>query len=131
MIRLVAQRRKFDCGIAALAAALRQDYTDVFVVAAQVASKRLHVGLTTTDLLNVASKFGRPMRRVHYRKVDVEEDSGVLGINWNNPKRHGADGHWVVLYKGVILDPSGPEVWEASVYLETNGGRPATLLVEK
>lgn len=132
MIQLVAQRRSFDCGVAVISMWAHMRYEDVFVAAVQTAPRwKRSGGLSTRQLIAIAQRVGRHLVPVNYRKVDLEEHTGILGINWNKPKNHGADGHWVVLFEGVIVDPSGPEVWDAASYLQVNNGRAATLLVEK
>ena len=123
---LVTQRRTFDCGIAALAMTSHVPYEDVYVAAVSVAKRGITSGLNVKQLQQVAVKLGRKLKRVDYRRVDLEEDSGVLGLNY--PKTD--IGHWVVLWRGTLIDPSDLSVWDAEDYMKANKARPGTLLVE-
>lgn len=132
-MKVQRQQDVHDCGVAALASFMGRTYADVYVAAVAVspAFGRRADGLRLMDLERVARAFGFQTKRVDYRRVDLEEDEGVLGVNWNRPKDHGgAVGHWVVLRRGLICEPdtTGSDVVEADVYLTTRGGRVGTLL---
>lgn len=129
---VIPQRRDQDCGVAALACYLGVRYEDAFVAAVHVAPKWKRAGgLGMKEMCRAAARIGRPLERVHWRRVDLDESVGILGINWNNPKDHnGSWGHWVVLFRGVIADPRDPSIGDASDYLTINNGRAGTLLVE-
>lgn len=129
MIPIVAQRRSFDCGVACVAMVCHVEYSDAFFVAAKIAGSKLREGLTVAQLARVAARLKRPMRKVHYRKVDLDEDAGILGVLWPGPAWK--SGHWVVLRHGTIIDPERGEVWDADEFMRSKKGRPATLLVEK
>jgi len=134
-MKIHQQRKGYDCGVAALASFIdRVSYEDVYVaaVAASDAFQRRE-GLGIDDMIRIAKAFGRTLHRVHWRRVDLEEHTGILGVNWDRSvwKYHGAQGHWVVLRRGVIIDPSGPEYDDATDYLLKNKGRAGTLLQER
>lgn len=129
-----AQRRGYDCGVAALASFIGCSYEDAYVAAAaQSASFLRRQGLTIPDMISMAAAFGRRLVRKHYTRVDLDEDGGILGVNWHRSqwKRHGSTGHWVVLIHGTIIDPSGPSHGDAADYLAVNKGRAGTLLQER
>jgi ABC-type bacteriocin/lantibiotic exporter with double-glycine peptidase domain len=129
---IIAQRRDQDCGVAALALYVHRRYEDVFVAAIQRCPTMVKDGgLTLDDLVAIAKSFGYGLKRVHYRKVDLDSDAGVLGVNWNKPKEHGSRGHWVVLREGTIICPRLPSVWDADDYLKIENGRVGTLLVRE
>jgi hypothetical protein len=128
-----AQRQGHDCGVSALASYLGTTYEDTFVAAVATSkdfSRRM--GLTIPDMITMAAAFGRRLVRVDYRRVDLEEHIGILGVNWHRSqwKRHGASGHWVILREGTIIDPVGPRYGDAHDYLVVNKGRAGTLLRE-
>lgn len=128
-----AQRRGYDCGVAALAGFIGASYEDCYVAAAATSPQFLkRQGLTIPDMISMASAFGRTLVRTHYRRVDIDEHVGILGINWDRSqwKRHGSTGHWVILRAGTIIDPSGPSYGDAADYLVANKGRVGTLLRE-
>lgn len=131
--RIHAQRQSHDCGVAALAGYLGSTYEDAYVAAAATSEAFLRrQGLTIADMITMAREFGRTLVRTHYRKVDLDEHVGILGVNWRKSdwKRHGATGHWVILRAGTIIDPVGPSYGDAADYLAVNHGRVGTLLRE-
>ena len=128
-----AQRRNYDCGVAALAGFLGVAYEDAYVAAiAASATFRSRQGLSIPDMIAMARGFGRTLTRTHYKRVDLEEHVGILGVNWDRSvwRKHGSQGHWVILRAGTIIDPSGPCYSDAADYLITNKGRAGTLLRE-
>lgn len=130
-MKIHAQRRSHDCGVAALASFLGTTYEDMYVAAVAASDHFMRgQGLTIPNMIRMAEAFGRTLRPLHWRKVDVDEHTGILGVNWHRSqwKRHGAQGHWVILRAGTIIDPSGPSHDDATDYLVTNKGRAGTLL---
>jgi hypothetical protein len=119
--------------VAALATFLNIPYEEMFTAAvAQSKAFRRGDGLTINELLAMAKAFRRPLVRLHHRRVNLEEHSGILGVNWHREEwsARGGSGHWVVLRTGTIIDPSGPTFSDASDYLAVNRGRAGTLLHE-
>lgn len=131
MERIVAQRRDQDCAVAALAWFFHLRYEDAFVAAVSVEPNLIvHGGLTVKQMQEVGKRLGFPLKRVPWNKVDLEEDVGILVVNWNHPeKQGGASGHAVVLRKGTIICPRLPSAWDAEEYLRVEDGRIGTLLV--
>jgi hypothetical protein len=127
-----AQRRGFDCGVACVAMFCHVDYADAFYVAVGVAGTKIRQGLNVGQVQRIAERLQRPLVRVSWQKVDLEEDSGILGVRWTD-KPAWADGHWVVLRCGTIIDPdpAAPRVWDADIYMKHHKARPATLLTER
>lgn len=132
MSKISVTRRSKDCGVAALASYMGVAYEDVYAVALRVSPRfaKKKDGLGIDELRAVASRFKCALSPVHWSKVDLDDQRGVLGVNWNKPKEHGAPGHWVVLSEGTIIDPEGPTYDNASDYLAKNNGRAGTLLTE-
>ena len=107
-------------------------YEDVFVAAVRTAPHwKRDGGLTVREMVATARRLGRRLLLVNWHRVDLDEHVGILGVNWNKPEQQQAHGHWVVLREGTIIDPVGPDVWDADEYLKTNNGRVGTLLVER
>lgn len=130
-MKIHAQRKEHDCGVAALASFLGTTYEDMYVAAAAVSPTFLQrQGLTIGEMIRMARAFGRRLVRLNYRRVDLDEHVGILGVNWDRSvwKRHGAQGHWVVLRAGTIIDPVGPSHYDSDEYLVSNKGRVGTLL---
>lgn len=132
MERIIAQRREQDCAVAALGWYFHLRYEDAFVAAVSVEPNLLRSGgLSVGQIQRVAARLGRPLTRVHHSKVDLEEDKGILIVNWNQPEQQGgAYGHCVLLRKGTIICPRLPSAWDADEYLTVENGRIGTLLVE-
>jgi ABC-type bacteriocin/lantibiotic exporter with double-glycine peptidase domain len=127
---LVAQRRSFDCAVSAAAMFAQVHYNDAFVAAVRT-TRHLSSGMTVSEIARMLRRLGCPVRRVSWRRVDLEEDSGLLMINWNRPAQHGATSHAVVLRRGTLIDPLDPSVWDAEDFLKVKNGRVGTLLVER
>lgn len=130
-MKIHAQRRTHDCGVAALASFIGTTYEDMYVAAAAVSPTFLkRDGLTIPQMIRMASAFGRTLVRRGYRSVDLDEHVGILGVNWHRSawRRHGSQGHWVILRAGTIIDPVGPSHSDALEYLLCNKGRVGTLL---
>lgn len=131
MERIIAQRRDHDCAVACLGWMFRVRYEDAFVAAVSVEPNLIRGGgLTVAQIQKAATRFGRTLARVHHSKVDLEEDRGILVVNWNDPKQQGSFGHCVVLRKGTIICPRLPAAYDADEYLTVENGRVGTLLVE-
>lgn len=126
MRHLVAQQKHFDCGVAALSMWCHIDYPDAYALAVAHVGKKLRRGITLLEMRQLAKLLSHPMVSVHFRTVDLEEHSGILGINWT----HAPGGHWVVLMRGTIIDPAKAQVWNASEYVAAHGARVGTLLAE-
>jgi ABC-type bacteriocin/lantibiotic exporter with double-glycine peptidase domain len=124
-VKIVAQRRSFDCAVAALAFYCGLPYEDVYVAAARTVPGQLRRGMWVREIISTARRLGRRLSRTHWRQVDLEESAGVLMLS----KRQ--TGHAVVLRNGLIIDPEGPTILEADEYLKLHGWRVGTLLVEK
>lgn len=124
---LIAQRRGFDCGVACVAMLCHVDYADAFHVAAMVAGRTLGRGLTIDHIATIARRLKRPLVRVPWQRVDLDEDVGILIVNWiGYPYNHA-----VVLRAGTIIDPDKAYVWDADEYMKAHKARPGTLLKER
>lgn len=129
-----AQRQGHDCGVAALASFVGSRYEDMYVAAVACSHAFMRgEGLSIPDMIRMAQSFKRTLVKVHYRHVDLDEHVGILGVNWHRSmwKKHGSQGHWVILRAGTIIDPVGPSYADAAEYLAINKGRAGTLLKEK
>ena len=127
MERIINQRREFDCSVAAAAMFAQCHYNDALLAAARVV-KRMESGITVGEIARVLKRLGCPVKRVAWQKVDLDNDTGLLVVNWNDedvPYKHA-----VVLRRGTIVDPSDSTTWDADDYLKVNNGRVGTLLAE-
>lgn len=103
------------------------DYSDAYFVAAKLYGPLIRQGLTMSEMARISRHLKRPLRPVHYRKVDLEEDAGILGVLWPRPS---CIGHWVVLRRGTIIDPHKSSVWDADEYMKHYQARNGWLLSE-
>lgn len=127
-VTLIAQRKDWDCGVAALAMLLDTPYGDVAAaVRSVVTSPRLKArGLIVREAEDVAAYLGMPLARIYRRRDYLKDRTGMLGLL--GERLHPA-GHWVVLKSNQILEPDGGSVWDVDAYLAAHKARPCTLLV--
>lgn len=113
IFHIVLQRGTHDCAIACLAGLLGKSYEDVLVASTALVPGAYREGLNNIELMRIAQSLDAKLKR--YKRVDVEEDSGVLGIQLPGQVRNM---HAVLLTHGLIFDPSDKGVvWEADDYL--------------
>ena len=118
-MHIVGQRKKGDCGIAALASYLHLPYEDVYATAVRLDPRCGKFGITMRNLVVVAGAFSRRLKIV--RKPDLEEDCGVLRVNYSD-----GCGHFVVLRRGQIFDVDPPGAWDLEEYLKPKPSRQDT-----
>lgn len=130
---MLAQRHDWDCGVAAIAMLLDLPYGDVAArVRERITDARLRSrGLLLYQMEQVIRACGYRTRRVHRRRGYLDGVTGILALNGG---LCGRVGHWVVVKHGMVLDPSGGEVWHIDDYVRAcstrdSPCRPATLLV--
>jgi len=126
--RIINQRRQFDCAVSAVAMLVQCHYNDALLAAARVVRK-MEDGMSVGEMERVLRRLGCQVRRVPWNAVDIDNDTGLLVVNWNDatlPFKHA-----VVLRRGTIVDPSDSTTWDADDYLKVNNGRAGTLLVER
>jgi ABC-type bacteriocin/lantibiotic exporter with double-glycine peptidase domain len=130
-IKVVSQRKPWDCGLACLAMLTGEPYGDIVVVARDLVDpiKARRRGLIIPDMLLVAGVFGMRLRPIRKQKDYLVGRTGILGLVGGDLDR---SGHWVMLKAGAIVEPdaSPPEVWSVLDYLAEHKARLATLLVE-
>jgi hypothetical protein len=127
-VKVVAQRRDWDCGVAALAMLLARDYGDVSAAVRQTLdpARVKRRGLGVRDAIRVGATLGARLKAVRRRRDYLVGTTGMLGLLGEECAPHG---HWVVFKNGTIIDPNHGEVWDAPGYLAHYQLRPCTLLV--
>jgi hypothetical protein len=81
----------------------------------QAAPLAAREGLTARQLQAVAAKLGaRLFLDMH---ADLNEATGIVGVDFG--RRHA--GHWVVLFRGALIDPAYSTIWEPDDYLSHYG----------
>ena len=129
-IKIVPQKKDYDCGIAAMAMLLGITYGDVSAVVRALygSTKPNKRGIMLYHMEEIASQLDTPLKRVYKAKSYLSGKTGILGMNGGNMD---SAGHWVVLKDGdTILDPDDGAVYKLYDYLEENKCRPATLLIK-
>lgn len=130
-VKVVEQRKNWDCGVAALTMLLKArgqnvEYADVSAIVRTNALWSSRHGMLTRHIEAAAAAFGvqlRVSRRRHGYLDGIR--LGILGIIGG---RMNKAGHWVVLKDGAtVVDPSGGEVWTLADYLAVYRARPSIL----
>ena len=122
-LTVIAQRHKMDCGIAALAMLLDVSYERVAILAYALAAKDVPTaGLTMREVQAIAWQCGSSLDR--HRTYELGTARGILSV-----RREPTWWHLVMLQRGVIVDPTGGRVFDATDYLQSQQARACTLLV--
>jgi hypothetical protein len=116
------QRGLSDCGLVCLQMLLDRPYDVIRDTALKVAPLLHKSGVYVSELQKISKALGVPLV---YRKLSglPEDDLGILRVKI--PRGY----HFVVLFNGVVLNPSDGLVWDAETYLE-NKGQAVGLLTE-
>lgn len=127
VIQLVPKHGFKDCMISALAAYLQHPYEEVLIAAAAVRASCWKNGLAPHEAITIAKRLGHSVRWT--REFDIDEDTGVLGIGYNDSRRE----HVVLLVEGRIyeLEDQPVTVWSPDVYLTYFNAKTALLLVKE
>lgn len=120
-LRLVAMRRRTDCGVASLATLLGLPYEDT-AEAITLTNGRLGSGLYLTSLIRAAAHLGRTLKKV--KTYNPDEAEGILWVDGGTRMQH-----FVVLADGKVFDPQDATLWDLSDYLSVTRGTAKTLLV--
>lgn len=126
-MRVVRQREDWDCGPAALATLTGRSYAACVAAASIVDPK--HEGLYNFEVVDVALRLGAQL--VPTRGFDRDHARGVLRVQWRERSRRGKaspGGHFVVLKKGMILDPHDGKSSPWRKYVSRHGARFGTLM---
>ena len=130
-IKVVMQKKDYDCGIAAMAMLVGVPYGDVSAVCRELygTTKPNKRGLLLYHMEEIGERLGMPLERVYKAKNYLSGKTGILGMNGG---KMDSAGHWVVLKDGdTILDPDDGSVYKIFDYVEANKCRPATILIPR
>jgi ABC-type bacteriocin/lantibiotic exporter with double-glycine peptidase domain len=134
-VKVVNQRKTWDCGVACLAMILARPYGDVAAFARDLLASDIidqakvrRRGLTILDMQIIADGFGVALQPLAPKRGYLAMHSGILGMLGGEMD---PAGHWVVLKAGaIIVDPDGSEVWTVDDYVARTKARTVTLLVD-
>lgn len=110
-----------DCGVACLAMLLGLPYEDVYVAACKVDRRFARLGLAMHEMQSIAKLCG--VRLARRRLYDIEADTGILSV------RAAKYWHFVVLFRGVVVDPDAGRIFDADEYRAIHDARFCTLLM--
>lgn len=130
-VKIVSQRHKADCGIAALAMLLGTNYEDVFAAFSHTrrsATDPRVYGMHTKQIVATARRL--KVELTMHRAFDLESSIGLLTVEKLDPKPDEFVQHLVLLKFGLIFDTDGI-VWEPSDYFEQFGFKPVSILTEE
>jgi len=128
-VKVIAQRKNWDCGIASLAMLLGVPYGDVAAAAKRMWSRLPpnRRGILLSDMEAFAlEQFDVRLARRYWKHGYLEGQTGIIGLvggkmNWA--------GHWAVLKAGAVIDPDDGTVWAVDDYTKANKCRTGVLLV--
>ena len=111
-----------DCGLASLSMLSGKPYTVVRAAASALYPDAVNFGSTRRHLLRIAASLKYPLKLRDLAKAsseDLDETTGLLVVS----KRAGRGwhAHAVVLFEGVVIDPSDGLVWGIDPYLAESG----------
>lgn len=113
LFRIINQRGKHDCGVAALATLLGRTYEEILISAGRISPNVLKKGLYSSDLVRIAAEFNTSLSR-KVQKIDLDEHSGILGLRYPTKREH-----FVYLTNGLVFDPQDENVvWDAYLYVK-------------
>lgn len=103
------QRTDCDCAITALAILLQKPYEEVSKVAQGLFFKPHIKGMWTKEIVRLAKVLGTTLVKKSYIEVGPSTGLGVM------QERNG-DRHVVVLFQGVVIDPSDGAIYNLEAY---------------
>lgn len=120
----IIQKSTSDCGVAALAMYLNRPYREVSSAALKVAPRVHKAGLWTTQMKMIAKALHHNL--VSVRVTELDDMTGLLTLAaGTKPKEE----HVVVLFQGVVIDPSDGLLWDRETYLSHGAWRITGVLV--
>ena len=122
IIETIFQKTEGDCAIAALAMLLGVPYVTVSETALTIKEDPLRDGLYISDIQRVAKKLGQALQSVKPASINLSEETGILFL------RRPAYAHTVVLFQGVVYNPSDGMLWDLDTFVHTNKYRIVRLL---
>lgn len=125
MLRLFPQRTDGDCSIACLATYLGRPYSTILKTAKRYSRDPVKLGMFMTEIQKVAKKLGCSL--VLKRHINFANHEGILSVDnyakgWRRRgKGKEPEGHVVVLWRGLIYDPTcGGTLWTVEQYKRCN-----------
>ena len=127
VVQLVLKHGLKDCVVASMASYLCKPYEEVVAAASRAYPNFWRYGLENKHAAVIARRLKCPVRWA--RDYDIDEDSGVLSINYIV----GTNEHAVLLLEGKIVELEDKTVtfWEPSAYLSVHGAKAGLLMVRR
>ena len=114
------QRTEDDCAVVALAIIAQVGYQDV---------RRIHTtpqkGMSPLQMQRTSRKLG-----VSLKQVPWDPDESQTGVAFVY-QAHENPGHCIVIFQGVVWDPSNGMLWGREAYLHDTGRSIETFLVRR
>ena len=122
------QKDEGDCALACLAMVSGRSYVDVRKATRRVCPDAPVEGASAEDLVRLGRSLKYPLvARIVQHGDDFEDLTGVLMVERKVRRRYHR--HAVVLFQGVIIDPSDGTVWDFDAYMAELDWRPTVIVV--
>jgi len=121
VVAVAPRHRSNDCGVWAIHTLTGVSYADVATAAQKVDKWGGERGLYLTQIARICELLGFSVHK--RRRVDLEDDTGILSV-WFN--KH--EGHVAVLREGELIDADGTS-WKVDDYIAAKKVRVSAILI--
>ena len=118
------QQSVSDCVVACVAMLLGIPYPDVSQAAPQLVKRARKKGASEYTLRKLVRTLGSTLHKMPYKAED--NPTGILFLEAGRPTY---PPHAVVLFQGILINPSDGLLWDAETYLTLHTYTPEALFV--
>lgn len=126
IIEPIMMKSSWDCGVASLAILLGHPYREVYEAVLSRYKQCEKYGLEIRQMIGAAKALGHPL--VSLPPTDLEDATGILKVKIHSNDPDDMDYHYVVVFNGVVFNPSSGLLYTLDAYLAANHARVLRLL---